>query len=173
MDKTQLSELFTRIQRGDKEAFTQLYHDLKQPVFTIIYRIVQNRTTAEDLTQDLFVKLFVFPPDSTIKNPRAWMFQAAHNLAIDALRKTQPESIDDMVLASPERIEHTIAVKTDLEQAIATLSCAEREILSLRLNAELGFQDIARITGQSLSAVYRSYRKTIKTLQTLLNGGAL
>ncbi len=172
MDKTQQNQLFARIQRGDKDAFTQLYHDLKQPVFTIIYRIVQNQTTAEDLTQDLFIKLFVSPTETTVKNPRAWIFTMAHNLAIDALRKAQPANIDDMTLASPERLE-PIIIKTDLEHAIATLSCTEREILSLRINAELGFQDIARITGQSLSAVYRSYRKTLKTLQTLLNGGAL
>ena len=172
MDKTQQNRLFVRIQRGDKEAFTQLYHDLKQPVFTIIYRIVQNQTTAEDLTQDLFVKLFVSPPDSTVKNPRAWIFQAAHNLAIDALRKTQAVNLDDITLTSPEHTD-AIVIKTDLERAIAILSRTEREILSLRLNAGLGFQDIARITGQSLSAVYRNYRKTLKTLQTLLNGGAL
>jgi RNA polymerase sigma-70 factor (ECF subfamily) len=172
MDKTQQNRLFARIQRGDKEAFTQLYHDLKQPVFTIIYRIVQNQTTAEDLTQDTFVKLFMAPPDSTVKNPRAWIFQAAHNLAIDTLRKVQPTNIDDIALASPEHTD-SIVIKTDLERAIATLSPAEREILSLRLNAGLGFQDIARITGQSLSAVYRSYRKTLKTLQTLLSGGTL
>ena len=172
MDKTNLSELFPRVQRGDKDAFTQLYHDLKQPVFTIIYRIVQNRTTAEDLTQDLFVKLFVSPPDTTVKNPRAWLFQVAHNLAIDALRKAQPANIDDITLASPEHMD-SIVVKTDLERGIAALSCTEREILSLRLNAELGFQDIAHITGQSLSAVYRNYRKTLKTLQALLNGGTL
>ncbi len=172
MDKTNLSELFPRVQRGDKDAFTQLYHDLKQPVFTIIYRIVQNRTTAEDLTQDLFVKLFVSPPDSTVKNPRAWIFQTAHNLAIDALRKTQPANIDDVTLTSEERM-NAIVIKTDLERAIATLSRAEREILSLRANGGLGFSDIARITGQSLSATYRYYRKSLKTLQTLLNGGTL
>ena len=172
MDKTQLNELFSQVQLGDKDAFTQLYHDLKQPVFTIIYRIVQNQTTAEDLTQDLFVKLFTSPPDSGIKNPRAWIFQMAHNLAIDSLRKTQPANIDDMTLASEERM-NAILIKTDSERAIATLSCTEREILSLRANGGLGFQDIARITGQSLSAVYRSYRKTLKTLQTLLNGGIL
>ena len=172
MDKTQLNELFIKVQRGDKDAFTQLYHNLKQPVFTIIYRIVQNQTTAEDLTQDLFVKLFVSPPNATVKNPRAWIFQAAHNLAIDALRKTQHANIEDMDLACEERM-NILIIKTDLERAIATLSPAEREILSLRANGGLGFSDIARITGLSLSAVYRSYRKTLKTLQTLLNGGTL
>ena len=172
MDKTNLSELFTQVQRGDKDAFTQLYHNLKQPVFTIIYRIVQDQTTAEDLTQDLFVKLFVSPPEATVKNPRAWIFQAAHNLAIDALRKTQPVNIDDVTLTAEERM-HTIVIKTDLERAIAKLSAAEREILSLRANGGLGFSHIARITGQPLSTVYRSYRKTLKTLQTLLNGGTL
>ncbi len=172
MDKTNLNELFLQVQHGDKSAFTQLYNDLKQPVFTIIYRIVQNQTTAEDLTQDLFVKLFVSPPEATVKNPRAWIFQAAHNLAIDALRRTQPVNIDDVILASEERI-NVLIIKTDLERAIATLSSTEREILSLRANGGLGFSDIARITGQSLSATYRSYRKTLKTLQTLLNGGTL
>ncbi|MBQ9767888.1 MAG: RNA polymerase sigma factor [Lachnospiraceae bacterium] len=170
MDKTNLNELFAQLQRGDKDAFTQLYHDLKQPVFTIIYRIVQNQTTAEDLTQNLFVKLFTAPPDATVKNPRAWIFQTAHNLAIDALRKIQPVGLDDVTLASEERM-NAIVIKTDLERAIATLSPTEREILSLRANGGLGFQDIARITEKSLSAVYRSYRKTLKTLQTLLNGG--
>ena len=172
MDKTNLNELFSKVQQKDKDAFTQLYHNLKQPVFTIIYRIVQNQTAAEDLTQDLFVKLFVSPPEATVKNPRAWIFQMAHNLAIDSLRKTHPANIDDILLASEERM-NVIIIKTDLERAISTLSCAEREILSLRANAGLGFQDIARITGQSLSAVYRNYRKTLKTLQTLLNGGTL
>lgn len=170
MDKTNLNELFPRVQRGDKDAFTQLYHALKQPVFTIIYRIVQNQTTAEDLTQDLFVKLFVSPPKATVKNPRAWIFQSAHNLAVDALRRTQPVSIDDMELASEERT-NVLIIKTDLERAIATLSPTEREILSLRANGGLGFSDIARITDQSLSTVYRSYRKSLKTLQHLLNGG--
>ncbi|MBR6537256.1 MAG: sigma-70 family RNA polymerase sigma factor [Lachnospiraceae bacterium] len=172
MDKTQLSQLFSQVQQGDKDAFTQLYHDLKQPVFTIIYRIVQNQTIAEDLTQDLFVKLFTAPPDSTVKNPRAWIFQMAHNLVIDTLRKAQPVGLDDVTLAAEECI-NTIVIKTDLERAIATLSCTEREILSLRANAGLSFSDIARITGQSLSAVYRSYRKSLKSLQTLLNGGTL
>ena len=172
MDKTNLNELFPQVQRGDKNAFTQLYHDLKQPVFTIIYRIVQNQTTAEDLTQDLFVKLFVSPPEATVKNPRAWIFQAAHNLAVDALRKAQHANIDDMTLASEEHT-NVLIIKTDLERAIATLSHTEREILSLRANGGLGFSDIAHITGLSLSAVYRSYRKTLKTLQALLNGGTL
>ncbi|MBQ3027750.1 MAG: sigma-70 family RNA polymerase sigma factor, partial [Lachnospiraceae bacterium] len=145
MDKTNLNELFPQVQRGDKNAFTQLYHDLKQPVFTIIYRIVQNQTTAEDLTQDLFVKLFVSPPEATVKNPRAWIFQTAHNLAVDALRKAQHANIDDMTLASEEHT-NVLIIKTDLERAVATLSHTEREILSLRANGGLGFSDIAHIT---------------------------
>ena len=172
MNGTQLTELFKRVQHGDKEAFTHIYHDLKQPVLTIIFRIVQNRTMAEDLTQDTFVKLFVSPPDSSVRNPRAWIFRMAHNLAIDALRKAQCTNIDDLSLASEDRMD-TIAVRADLERSIATLSCTEREILALRLNGELGFQEIARITGLSLSAVYRCYHKTLKTLQTQLNGGIL
>ena len=87
MAETNLRELFTRIQNGDKDAFICVYQELKQPVYTISYRITQSKETAEDITHDIFVKLFSSPPDSSVKNIRAWIFQMARNLSIDALRK--------------------------------------------------------------------------------------
>ena len=62
MNETDLQKAFDKIRNGDREAFTLLYSDLKQPIYTIICRIVQSRETAEDITQDVFVKLFVSPP---------------------------------------------------------------------------------------------------------------
>ena len=49
----------------------------------------------------------------------------------------------------------------------------EREVLTLHINAELHFNEIAHIVGLSLPATYRKYRKAIKTLRELLGGGAL
>lgn len=99
------NECFSKVQNGDKESFTHLYNELKQPVFTIVCRIVQSREAAEDITQEVFVKLYISPPDFPVRKPRAWIFQMARNLSIDALRKKQNVNIDDVQLAGDDDAE--------------------------------------------------------------------
>ena len=167
-----LKEYFSRVRDGDREAFAQIYEELKRPVYTVACRIVQSKEIAEDVTQDIFVKLFLSPPDSSVKNPRAWIFKMARNLAIDALRKTKSMDIYDTDLTSDDEISN-LAMRLDIESALKKLPCIEREILSLRINAELNFNEISHIVGLSMSATYRNYRKAIKTLRVFLEGGPL
>lgn len=83
----ELKEYFSKMRDGDKEAFAHIYNELKSPVFTVSFRIVQSREAAEDITHDVFVKLYTSPPDSNVKNLKAWVFQMTRNLSLDALRK--------------------------------------------------------------------------------------
>lgn len=172
MPKLDLNAAFSDMRHGDKEAFARIYHALKQPVFTIAFRIVQSKETAEDITQDVFVKLFVSPPESTVRNPRAWIFCMTRNLSLDALRKKSHANIDDMQLAVIDDV-CDLAARLDIENAIGKLPRTEREILSLHLNGELHFREIASIVGLSVPAVYRKYRKALKTLREQLDGGML
>lgn len=167
-----LKEYLSRARNGDKEAFAQIYEELKQPVFTIVCRIVQSKEIAEDVTQDIFVKLFISPPDSSVKNPRAWIFQMARNLAIDALRRKQSIDIDDVELVAEDALS-SVVMRMDIESAISRLPRVEREIVSLHINAELHFHEISSIVGLSVPSVYRKYRKAIKALRQFLGGGAL
>ena len=79
-----MEEYFSKLQTGDKDAFEYIYTELKNPVYTIAYRIVQSKELAEDVTQDVFLKLFAIPQNLAVKYPRAWIFQMTHNAAIDA-----------------------------------------------------------------------------------------
>lgn len=168
MDKTELNELFSKMNTGDKLAFSRIYSELKQPVFTVALRIVTSRELAEDITHDVFVKLFISPPNACVKNARAYIFQLARNLAIDALRKKPCDNIDELALKAKDSIA-PVDTRLDIEKAISLLSRDEREIISLRLSAELSFADISRIIGLSLPAVYRRYRKAINVLKTSLS----
>lgn len=165
-------KLLDRVRDGDKNAFAQLYYELKQPVFVIISRIVRSEAMAEDVTQDVFVKLYASPPDPSVKNPRAWIFRMARNLAIDTLRKQRDTELDDVDLPGADPAEG-IDTRLDLEAAIRRLPRSEREILALHLNAELPFREIAQIVGLTVPAAYRKYRKALKALRNMLNGGAL
>ena len=170
MNETYLRELFGRMRNGDREAFECVYQELAKPIYTICYRITQSKETAEDITHDVFVKLYNAPPDASVRNIRAWIFQMARNLAIDGLRKNvkwDGQSSKTHLMDSVERMH----LRMDMEAAFAKLSGEEREILALYLNGQLGFREIADIVKLSVPAVYRRYRKALKKIQMELNGG--
>ena len=170
MTEMNLQELFAQIRNGDTEAFVRVYQELKQPVYTICCRITQSKETAEDITHDVFVKLFRSPPDASVKNIRAWIFQMTRNLSIDALRKKSRISEQDEVISTVDSYDH-IHLRMDIDRALGNLPCDEREILTLHLNADLNFKEISDIVNLSLPATYRKYRKALKCIQSELNGG--
>ena len=171
MKNEQLKTLFDKIRINDKDAFIDMYNEMKVPVYTVIYRIVNNKENAQDITQEVFVRLFVSPPDETVRNIRAWIFTLARNLAIDSTRKTQAVSIDDIKISSND--EENILLKISIDDAMQKLSLSERETVALHLGAGLKFKEIAPIVNLSLSATYRTYKKALSKLRKILSGGAL
>ena len=153
---------------GDKNAFGAVYEELKMPVFVAVYRIVQNREAAEDVTHDVFIKMFT-GASREIKNPKAWVFKMARNAALDLLRKRQTEQLSDE-MAAGDTIDADIT-RIGIESAMSKLCKEEREILTLHINADLPFKEISDITGLSLPSVYRRYRKALSKLKNELNGG--
>ncbi len=161
-----------KICKGDLSSFSELYEALNKPTFTIIFRIVKDYHLAEDIMQDLFVKLFISPPDSSVKNLRAYIFQMARNLAIDALRKKSNmfyESIEECDASSDSDID-SFLFGMDLEKAMMKLDIFEREIITLHLNCDLTFFEISKIINLSVPSVYRRYCKGLKKLKNELNG---
>src|SRR5699024_3899177 len=114
------------------------YEGLKIPVYTIIYRILYDHMLAEDVMQDVFLKLYKNPPSLQVKNPRAWIFQMARNLAIDHIRKRRDHStFSDMITHEQDILENQVSTKLDIESALRKLSSEDREIVTLHLNGDL------------------------------------
>lgn len=83
-------ELVQRAVQGDQDAFTDLFHSLNAPVLNYIYRMVGDRPTAEDVTQDAFIRAHqridqLGPPWDF----KSWVYRIAGNLAIDHLRQSK------------------------------------------------------------------------------------
>ena len=167
MTDAELQLEFDRLRRGDAAAFESLYRELGTPVYTVLLRLVRDRFMAEDLFQDFFVGLYQKPPAEGVKKPRAYLFQTARNLALDALRRrreTAPLSDAAQSAAAPE----TGPEKLDLAAAIGRLELSERQAVALHLNAGLRFREIAAITGEPLGTVYARYRKAIEKLRAYM-----
>lgn len=156
-----------------KAAFEMLYHANKGPVYTVALRLLQNRAAAEDVTQEVFLRLYTSPPTDELRKPKAWLLRVTHNLAVDALRKRREEAIDDAVPSGEPSVEERAGLRLDLEAALAALGAEAREIVTLHLNADLTFGEIAGVTGFSLPSVYRRYQKAIHTLREILKGDTI
>lgn len=161
------------LQSGDKIAFEEIYNNLKTPIYTIILRITQNKSLSEDILQEVFVKLYQSPPKPSIKNPRAYIFQMARNLAIDNVRKlpqfTDWENMENIVNLPTDDILH----KLDIEHAMKTLPLQECQIVSLHINGGLKFREIADMMEIPLGTVLWKYQKSLGQLRTILSGGAI
>lgn len=166
-----LSILMNEVRHGNKDAFGKLYQDIKVPVYTIIWRIVRNTSVAEEIMQELFLKIYVSPPDENVKNIRAWIFSIAHNLAVDYLRKHKSDFTGEVLESNMETADIIAERRVDINSAVNRLTVPESEIITLHTLCGFSFKEISVITKKSIPSVYRLYRKAIKNLHKSLNGG--
>jgi len=133
VNNNEIANKLYAIHGGDKTAFEELYKDLRIPVFTIIYRVTWDKAISEDLLQEVFIKLFLKPLEPEIKNPRAYIFQIARNLAIDSIRKESRhiplDEISDVVHLPLD----DFSLKMEIDDALKSLPASECEIVTLRI----------------------------------------
>lgn len=81
-------------QRGREDAVRELVRRYERPVFSLIFRMVRDSATAEDLAQDAFIKVLnhidKYRPEFKFSS---WLFKIANNVAIDHLRRRQLDTI--------------------------------------------------------------------------------
>lgn len=87
-------ELAGRAAEGWEPAYRELLARYEKPVFSLVYRMIRDRTLAEDLAQEAFIKAFngigSYNPDYKFSS---WIFKIANNLTIDHLRKKKLDTV--------------------------------------------------------------------------------
>jgi RNA polymerase sigma-70 factor (ECF subfamily) len=170
---TEDAELVTRALAGSEPAFRDLVVRYQRPVHGLIMRMVRDRGLAEDLSQEVFIKAYralgTFDPKRKFSS---WLFKIAHNTAIDQLRRRQVETVP---LESPdEEKTDLLALLPDPEgespdTRLKRRSLAEaREVVVLRFQEGLAYEEIAEITGLPLGTVkthlHRARKAMVRTL---------
>ncbi|MDP1891076.1 MAG: sigma-70 family RNA polymerase sigma factor [Gemmatimonadaceae bacterium] len=130
-------------QQGREAAFRELVRRYERPVFSLVFRMVRDSATAEDLAQDTFIKVLnhvdKYRPEFKFSS---WLFKIANNVAIDHLRRRQLNTIsmdgspNAATAADVEATSFDIADKSesalDVMEAKELGSAIERAIGSLR-----------------------------------------
>ncbi|WBU62153.1 sigma-70 family RNA polymerase sigma factor [Paracoccus albus] len=91
-DAAELQELLARVALRDRAAFRQLYSMTSPKLFGISLRILKDQQEAEDVLQEVFVKIWHNADrySAQVASPQAWMNAVTRNLAIDTLRRRKP-----------------------------------------------------------------------------------
>jgi len=175
-------DLVKRILDGETQSFSLLLERYQRPVHSLIRQIIPCREEAEELTQDVFVKVFTsldkFRGDRSFST---WLWRIAYNTAIPATRKKKivfPD-VDDVRLTNlPDESVDELLKKTDneeqlkcLEKAVDQLNVEEKTLISLYYTEDKAVTEIAAILQLSPDNVKVKLFRTRKKLVILMQHG--
>jgi RNA polymerase sigma-70 factor (ECF subfamily) len=149
-------ELMERFKEGDESAFVVLYHRYNRRVYAYCIKMVKSRERAEDLYQEIFIRVARKRENFRSGNFAAWLFAIARNLCLNALRDNvehvQIEDVQDSLAAPVETSEYEMSSDI-LRRAIDQLPPDLRETLVLRVYNGFSYNEISEITETKLSTV--------------------
>jgi RNA polymerase sigma-70 factor, ECF subfamily len=165
--------LVSRYLAGDVTAFDEIMIRYERQIYRVCYRFVQNRDDAMDLAQDVFIKAFEhlssFRRESSLKT---WLYRIAINHCINHVKKHSQEfvevneytgSIHPSVQAKMEDQEQ----REQFRRMIKHLPPKQKAILELRINEQLSYEEIAKISGRTVSTIKASVFFALEKLRKL------
>jgi RNA polymerase sigma-70 factor (ECF subfamily) len=183
----------TRYPRGDLSAFSALVARHKTPVYNFVLRQLRSPAAAEDLVQDIFVR--IIENAGSFKHEArftTWAYTIARNLCVDHMRKASyrrhasleqkadGENADGLSIAekvsdphpraSTERAAAAGEIQIAIVAAVDELPPDQKEVFLLREVANLPFSEIATITGAQENTVKSRMRYALERLQEALAG---
>jgi RNA polymerase sigma-70 factor (ECF subfamily) len=163
-------DLIERCLKGDEKAFEELLRRHRNSVFSICLRMVRNRSAAEDIAQEVFIKVFSalhrYDPSYAFSS---WLNRITSNLCIDHLRREKGRTIsldqpvggddDDLLIQlpaitpAPDREMESTEMMAMLEEAMGALPEHYRIIVILRHQEQLSYEEISDTLGIPLGTV--------------------
>lgn len=157
---------------GKAENLEQVIVLFYDQIYKFCYWKTHSAVDAQDITQDAFIRFMnAAQTYSDIENPRALLYTIAHRLCLNWLKKSPPDSLDELNLNHPPAIEdfanHSVQ-KIYLSTAVGALPDEQQEILLLRYGQDLQIGEIAEILGLSRFQVMYRIRNAFHQLKKLL-----
>lgn len=141
--------------KGDKQAYRFIIDTYKNPIYNTILRMAKNPQTAQDLTQEVFMKAYEQLPKFKLEGSfKAWLYRLATNHCIDFFRKKSNqvifEQFEDRVSSNELEPEVVLLKKESerrIERIVANLPTDERSIVLMRYVNELSYEEIGALLG--------------------------
>jgi RNA polymerase sigma-70 factor (ECF subfamily) len=179
--------LAQQILAGDQQAFETLVQRYSTPLFSFIYRFLGDYDQACDVSQQVFLQLYLSLPTLRTSDPlRAWLFQVARNRCLDELRRkhaihfSELESTSDEEELSPlaalpdtSPLPEELAERHDLQEclqrAIEELPPKFRSVVLLRYAGQLSFSEIGQVLAMPEATAKTYFQRAKPLLRTALS----
>ena len=181
-------ELMAAFIVGDAAAMETLYLRYRQSVYSWLLRMVGDAAEAEDIYQDVWLKVIRCASDYRSGNFRAWLWQIVRNKTTDRMRKKSPSLVLDAPVCAASEGEQTVVDqlsdddaaadalmqieeserKSAVCDAIDALPAAQREVVLLRITGELSFKEIADMLAAPIGTVLARMHNAVKSLKAAL-----
>jgi RNA polymerase sigma-70 factor (ECF subfamily) len=171
--------ILRKAQRGDERAFSIIVRSYETPVFNYVLRLVGDRALAEDLTQEVFLRVYQGLPSFSLRSRfTTWMFQVTKNRVLDELRAVERRPRTVLAIEDAPSLEVLDTPLENLEEmdavwrAINDLSVDLRMALLLRDVVGLSYTEIADSLEITLATVkWRIYKAREEVQLALVREG--
>ncbi len=178
--ETQIASVLSKVDPGrspviphrstmeEKPTLRQVFEAEESPLLRFAFGLVGQREAAEDLVQDAFLKLQAHWDD--VSNPRAWLFKAVRNLALNHLRDHKRETRLDNSKDFKSSAEHPdqslgrLEAIGTLQLLVAELDPTDRLLITLKYHENLKYDQISQRTGLSVGNVGYKLHHALKNL---------
>ena len=180
-------ELMAAFIVGEAAAMEALYLRYRQSVYSWLLRMTGNAAEAEDIYQDVWLKVIRSASDYRPGNFKAWLWQIVRNKTTDRMRKMSPSLVLDTPVCVDGEGEQTVVDqlsddaaanalmqieeserKSAVCDAIDALPAAQREVVLLRITGELSFKEIADMLAAPIGTVLARMHNAVKSLKAAL-----
>ena len=186
----QLASVIERAQRLDPEAYDLLVDAYGRRLFGFIYRLTRSHEDAEDLLQEVFLRVVRMLPDYThMGRFESWLFRIAANLARDRIRRVRrsptimslsPRTDDsdeadwECVAPNAPEVDQSLVLREQTDQldaALAKIPAAEQEVILLRHYSDLSFAEIAEVMETPLGTALARAHRGLAKLRRIMESG--
>jgi len=168
------SELIRDFKNGDIRGYNEIVRKYQQQVYWIVRKMVNSHDDADDLTQEVFIKVYSALNDFREEsNLFTWLYRIAVNYSINHIRKVKIrntvsfEVVTDPVETKDKKSDELIDEETrrkHLEAAVETLPARQRAVFNMRYYDELSYDEISKILKKSVGGVKANYFHAVKKL---------
>ena len=177
--RTELVDLLGLVARGDKRAFAHVYRAVAPKLYGIVLRILGRRDVADEVLQEVFVKIWERAGDfrADLASPITWMATIARNRALDEVRRKQPQALEetpealqvaDPAMLASDKLELSEEFRR-LERCLAALDDEKQAMVKLAYLNGLSREQLAGQFGKPVATIKTWLHRSLKQLKDCLS----
>jgi RNA polymerase sigma-70 factor (ECF subfamily) len=169
------------VARRDSDVFAELYSNWVGRIYRYVYYLVKDKMTAEDLTQEIFLKAWKSLPSYRGNGVSfsTWLYRIAHNRVMDEFRASRKYQYQDFEtlgmqvshdILDPGQVSEEKELRQVLLETIATLPESQKQVIVLKFIEGLSNKEIEQVTGMRQGTIRITQMRALTLLKGKMGG---